>query len=53
LGLGKVKIVLVIEVLNFGIEGTNVGIDGLDVTFLLVVVSDQGSDFLVASESHL
>jgi len=44
---------LVIEVLNFAIDGTNVGIDVLDVTLVLVVVDDQDTYFLVAGESHL
>jgi hypothetical protein len=45
--------ILVIEVLNFGIGGTNVGIDVQDVTLVLIVVGDQVSDFLVTGESHL
>jgi hypothetical protein len=52
-GLGCKGVKEAIEVLHFGIEGTNVGIDVLDVTLVLVVVDDQGNDFLVMGESHL
>jgi hypothetical protein len=45
--------ILLIKVLKFGIEGTNVVINVSNINIVLVVVDDQRNHFLVVGENHL